>query len=104
MKLREMRAEDRPAVLDLLEHSFHLRDLFASDPARAERFGVEAALATCNQIHSANIVQASVNVWREHASCDALWSGQPHTALGIKVADCLPVTIKIGRASCRERV
>jgi predicted N-acetyltransferase YhbS len=29
MKLREMRAEDRPAVLDLLEHSFHLRELFA---------------------------------------------------------------------------
>jgi len=26
MKLREMRAEDRPAVLDLLEHSFHLRE------------------------------------------------------------------------------
>src|SRR4051794_19284835 len=53
-----------------------------------ERFGVEAALATCNQIHSANVVHASVNAWREHASCDALWSGQPHTALGIKVADC----------------
>jgi GNAT superfamily N-acetyltransferase len=28
MKVREMRAEDRPAVLDLLEHSFHLRELF----------------------------------------------------------------------------
>jgi YfiH family protein len=58
-----------------------------------ERFGVDAALATCNQIHSANIVHASVSAWREHASCDALWSDQPHTALGIKVADCLPVTI-----------
>lgn len=58
-----------------------------------ERFGVEAALATCNQIHSANVVHASVDAWREHASCDALWSDQPHTALGIKVADCLPVTI-----------
>src|SRR5258706_1295999 len=58
-----------------------------------ERFGVEAALATCTQIHSANVVHASVNAWRHHASCDALWSDQPHTALGIKVADCLPVTI-----------
>src|SRR5215813_14270474 len=28
MQLREMRAEDRPAVLDLLEHAFHLRELF----------------------------------------------------------------------------
>src|SRR5262245_56264730 len=28
MLLREMRAEDRRAVLDLLEHAFHLRELF----------------------------------------------------------------------------
>jgi len=39
MQLREMRAEDRPAVLDLLEHAFHLRELFERymdfDPAFA---------------------------------------------------------------------
>ena len=39
MLLREMRAEDRPAVLDLLEHAFHLRELFERymdfDPAFA---------------------------------------------------------------------
>ncbi len=58
-----------------------------------ERFGVEAALATCTQIHSANVVRASAGGWHEHASCDALWSDRPHTALGIKVADCLPVTL-----------
>lgn len=55
-----------------------------------ERFGVEAALATCTQIHSANVVRAREG---ESPSCDALWSDQPHTALGIKVADCLPVTL-----------
>jgi GNAT superfamily N-acetyltransferase len=39
MLVREMRAEDRPAVLDLLEHSFRLRELFERfmdfDPAFA---------------------------------------------------------------------
>lgn len=55
-----------------------------------ERFGVEATLATCAQIHSANVVRAAEG---EQPSCDALWTDRPHTALGIKVADCLPVTL-----------
>lgn len=41
MWVREMRAEDRPAVLDLLEHAFRLRELFERymdfDPAFAHR-------------------------------------------------------------------
>ncbi|HEX7678419.1 MAG TPA: polyphenol oxidase family protein, partial [Thermoanaerobaculia bacterium] len=31
--------------------------------------------------------------WRECDSCDALFSSDPGIALGIKVADCLPITI-----------
>jgi YfiH family protein len=64
-----------------------------SDAVR-ERFGIEATLNTCNQIHGARIAHAnSVDRWRECDSCDALWSDVTHVALGIKVADCLPVTM-----------
>jgi YfiH family protein len=59
-----------------------------------ERFGIEAALATCTQVHGRNVVRAQRDTtWRECDSCDGLWSSEPGTALGIKVADCLPVTI-----------
>jgi YfiH family protein len=58
------------------------------------RFGIDAALATCVQVHGRNVVQAeNTATWRECDSCDGLWSSDPGTALGIKVADCLPVTI-----------
>ena len=59
-----------------------------------ERFGVEAVLTTCTQIHSATARRARRRPeWRECDACDALWSTEKQTALGIKVADCLPVTI-----------
>ncbi|HJW94791.1 MAG TPA: polyphenol oxidase family protein [Thermoanaerobaculia bacterium] len=48
-------------------------------------------LVMCNQVHGATVAR-----WDErdkHNSCDALYSDQKHTALGIKVADCLPVTM-----------
>lgn len=55
----------------------------------AERFGISAKLTTCNQVHGVTVTRAG----RECDSCDALYSQSPHTALGIKVADCLPVTM-----------
>ncbi len=59
-----------------------------------ERFGVESTLTTCVQVHGARVARADPsNQWRECDSCDALWSDVTHTALGIKVADCLPVTM-----------
>ena len=59
-----------------------------------QRFGIEAALVSCAQIHSRNVVNAaSGKRWRECDSCDALWSAASGTALAIKVADCLPVSI-----------
>ena len=59
-----------------------------------ERFGIEAKLTTCTQVHSATVARAQTSSpWRECDSCDALWSDQRHSALGIKVADCLPITM-----------
>lgn len=59
-----------------------------------ERFGVDATLTTCTQVHGATVHRAQrENAWRECDSCDALWSSERHTALGIKIADCLPVSL-----------
>lgn len=62
--------------------------------AIAEMFGIDSTLATCNQIHGAHVARASRDsAWRECDACDALWSDESRVALGIKVADCLPVTM-----------
>ncbi len=59
-----------------------------------DRFGIEARLSTCVQVHGKSVVRAvSGTEWRECDSCDALFSSDSGTALGIKVADCLPITI-----------
>ena len=59
-----------------------------------DRFGIDATLATCTQVHGKSVVHAPADKrWRECDSCDALWSSAAGTALGIKVADCLPVSI-----------
>lgn len=59
-----------------------------------ERFGVEATLATCNQVHGAHVVCADPRqTTGDEPTCDALWTDRKGTALGIKVADCLPVTL-----------
>jgi YfiH family protein len=58
------------------------------------RFGLETSLTTCLQIHSATVVRAAhESSWRECDSCDALWSPEKGVTLGIKVADCLPVSL-----------
>ena len=58
------------------------------------RFDIEASLNTCTQVHGATVREATRNGgWRECDSCDGLWSAERGVALGIKVADCLPVTI-----------
>ncbi|HSP15865.1 MAG TPA: polyphenol oxidase family protein [Thermoanaerobaculia bacterium] len=59
-----------------------------------DRFGVEATLATCTQVHGVTVQRASPSPdWQECDSCDALWTAEARVALGIKVADCLPVTL-----------
>lgn len=59
-----------------------------------ERFGIDASLNTCVQVHGVAVGTAVTETrWRECDSCDALWSAQRGVALGIKVADCLPVSM-----------
>lgn len=59
----------------------------------SERFGVEAKLASCGQVHGVELVDAgSSSRWCEYSGCDALYTSHGAMALGIKVADCLPVT------------
>ena len=59
-----------------------------------ELFGVESALATCTQLHSATVRRAErASEWRECDACDALWSDERRVALAVKIADCLPVSI-----------
>lgn len=56
---------------------------------------IDAPLSTCNQVHGTSIARFGAREqgpWCEHNACDALWSDQKPGALGIKVADCLPVT------------
>jgi YfiH family protein len=58
------------------------------------RFAIDASLSTCTQVHGATVQKASRDgAWRECDPCDALWSTDQGVALGIKVADCLPVTV-----------
>jgi hypothetical protein len=59
-----------------------------------ERFGLDTMLTTCLQTHSATVRHATrEDEWRECDSCDALWTEEKGVSIGIKVADCLPVTM-----------
>ena len=59
-----------------------------------DRFRIDSSLTTCTQVHGKRVeVARRETAWRECDSCDALWSSDRGVALGIKVADCLPVTI-----------
>ena len=59
-----------------------------------DRFGIDASLNTCVQVHGVDVGTAvKEKTWNECDSCDALWTTQRGVALGIKVADCLPVTL-----------
>ena len=59
-----------------------------------EHFAIEATLTTCTQVHGAAVRRAAREPeWRECDACDALWASGTGSALGIKVADCLPVTM-----------
>src|SRR5512140_178354 len=58
------------------------------------RFSITASLSTCRQVHGVTIVAPNrEDGWCEPHECDALWTEKKQVALGIKVADCLPVTI-----------
>jgi YfiH family protein len=56
---------------------------------RVRNFVAPAELSSCHQVHGATICRAPVH----EAECDAQWSDQRNTALAIKTADCLPISI-----------
>ncbi len=61
-----------------------------------ERFGVDAGLSTSQQVHGAEVLSAGSPAegrWCEESSCDALVTRSRGVAIGVKIADCLPVTI-----------
>jgi YfiH family protein len=59
-----------------------------------DRFGIESSLNTCVQVHGVGVSSTQKQQrWRECDSCDALWSAERGTTLGIKVADCLPIAM-----------
>lgn len=59
------------------------------------RWGPRIGLVTCRQVHGTEVVfaESPPAEWREAGECDAIWSDRPKVAIGIKVADCLPVTL-----------
>ena len=58
-------------------------------------FGLGGPIATCDQVHGSTVnrLGAIADRWCEYSSCDALWTDTRPAALGIKAADCLPITI-----------
>jgi YfiH family protein len=56
---------------------------------RIRDFVSPATLSSCHQVHGAKICRAPVH----ESECDALWTDAKNSALAIKVADCLPVSI-----------
>lgn len=78
---------DFPGVLDHREAD-RIEALLRS------RFEIDASLRTCRQVHGVTLVASDRrDGWCEPDECDALWADARQVALGIKVADCLPVTI-----------
>lgn len=56
-----------------------------------EHFGIDTTLSTCVQVHGVNVVRAARG--GESDQCDALWTDERRVSIGIKIADCLPVTM-----------
>lgn len=57
--------------------------------------GEVSRFETCQQVHGISSVEVMGEKagWSECSDCDALWTRRPGVALGIKIADCLPVSI-----------
>jgi purine-nucleoside/S-methyl-5'-thioadenosine phosphorylase / adenosine deaminase len=60
-----------------------------------DRLGREMTLITCNQVHGTTLRRANRETRAEsrEPQCDALWSDEKRTALAIKVADCLALSL-----------
>lgn len=52
------------------------------------------ALTSCHQVHGTTVKSfRQSDGWCEESECDALWTNTRPSAVAIKVADCLPVTM-----------
>ena len=60
---------------------------------RIRNFVAPATLYSCHQVHGCVAESGGGPPHSKEPTCDALWSDQKNTALAIKVADCLPVSI-----------
>jgi len=58
-------------------------------------FGLDAVLSTCQQVHGSAVqrIEATRDRWCEYASCDGLWTDLSPASIGIKIADCLPLSL-----------
>lgn len=60
----------------------------------SQRFAIDARLATCSQVHGVRVQRVNgERPWCEFNECDAIFTTERNVALGIKVADCLPVSL-----------
>ena len=82
-------APNHPVFCTTLDYDGKIRDDLVQ--VIHERFGIESVLSTCTQVHGVNVEHASAG--EPSRSCDALWSGRRGVSIGIKIADCLPVTM-----------
>ena len=56
--------------------------------------GTRAPLTSCHQVHGITVKTfRQSDGWCEESECDALWTDTRPSAIAIKVADCLPVTL-----------
>lgn len=56
-----------------------------------ERFGIDTVLSTCTQVHGVHVERAAGG--ENPRQCDAMWSDRRGVSIGIKIADCLPITM-----------
>lgn len=82
-------APDAPVFCTTLDYDGRIRgDLLE---LIRERFGIETTLSTCTQVHGIHVERAAGG--ENPRACDAMWSDRRGVSIGIKIADCLPVTM-----------
>ena len=82
-------APDAPVFCTTIDYDGKLRDELTGDVR--ERFGIETKLSTCMQVHGVSLERACGG--ENDRECDAMWSEKRGVSIGIKIADCLPVTM-----------
>ncbi|HJQ39536.1 MAG TPA: polyphenol oxidase family protein [Thermoanaerobaculia bacterium] len=82
-------APDAPVFCTSLDYDGKIREELTRFVS--ERFGIDTVLSTCTQVHGVNVERAAGG--ENPRACDAMWSDRRGVSIGIKIADCLPVTM-----------